>query len=81
MKHLVIAGTCAVTLCLLAACDKEKDYYDVLDAKTYTGFNELTVTYNESPMSGKASHSRLRPVLRPLSRSSLSLIFRSFPGR
>lgn len=54
MKHLVIAGTCAATLCLLAACDKEKDYYDVLDAKTYTGFNELTVTYNESPMSGKS---------------------------
>lgn len=54
MKHISIAGVFAATLCLFAACDKEKDYDAPLEGKTYTGFTELSMTYNESPMSGKS---------------------------
>ncbi len=82
MKHLVIAGTCAVTLCLLAACDKEKRR---IITTCSTRRPTLASTSLPSPTTkarcrGKASHSRLRPVLRPLSRSSLSFDLSQLSG-
>lgn len=54
MKHIAYIGIAALASLMFASCDKKDDNPEPLGEKTYTGFKELQMSYDGSPMSGKS---------------------------